>query len=402
MFKDISDALMGECSIGFDQGLRADDIEWYSTGSKSLDMQLNGGRLDRGGIPSGKLTIFSGLKSCGKTYFAMKAAIDFMSKVERGYVFFFDSEYNVTVDTFVNAGMPEEFGPRLVIIRVNTMEEFRTKIVRIFQTIESKKKSDVRAFVILDSVGGLIPQKAYDEANAAPNAKGVAEVKASMGRPQQVIKEFTKIAVHEGGKLNVPIIFVSHVYKDNNAPNPKYAGNIVSGGEGLYYFNSNLVEFSRRKSKDDKVENKTQHDVNGILVTSKLVKSRFAREETKVLSLIHFNLGVIPTYGFVSMAEQAGLVQKKGLRFFSEKWGEKCYSLRQINSDQTLMEPLMTELQKWTIAQFGLGKMSLSTADALDFTENSTKINFENVMDEEDPDHEETDETEDFEIDSPE
>jgi hypothetical protein len=182
------------------------------------------------------------------------------------------------------------------------------------------------------------------------------------------------------------------VYKDNNSPNPKYAGNVMSGGEGLYYFNSNLVEFSRRKSKDDKVQKTTIHDVNGILVTSKLVKSRFAREETKVISLIHFNLGVLPTYGIVSMAEQAGIVHKKGFKFVSPLWGEKAHGLREINADQSLVRSLFPELQKWTIAQFGLGKMSLSLADPL--VQVDKKIDFEDIREEEDPD---VDVSDDFE-----
>lgn len=355
--KDIKKRLGEETSVGIDDRLVVKD--WYSTGSKMLDMQLNGGRIDLGGVASGKLTIFAGPHTCGKTYFAIHAAIEFLRKNPEGVVFYFDSESNISYETFLEDGLEEEHIGRVIISRVITLEKFRTMMVQSFEVIRDNK---MKAFLILDSVGGLITEKAYEEAHADPNKEGIADVKSTMGRPQQTIKEICKIAIHDGGKLDVPMVFISHVYKDSNAANPKYAGNVVSGGQGLTYFNSNLVEFSRIKSKDNKIENKTIHDVNGILVRSKLKKSRSAREETEVYSLIHFNYGVTPYYGFVSMMEQAGIIVKEGLKYRDRdgKW-EKKKSIRELNLDPSPMFPLMEEFQKWTVAQFGKGKMSVST-----------------------------------------
>jgi len=374
LIKDLRKTLKDEVSIGFDDILTVK--EWYSTGSKMLDMQLNGGYLNKGGIPAGKLTVFAGLRTCGKTYFAIQAAIDFLNKKENGYVYYFDSERNISFETFLNAGLDESKVNRVVIIPVNTYEKFRTKMVKIF---DFSKEHNIDGFLILDSVGGLITEKAYIEAHAESDKNGISDIKVAMGRPQQTIKELTKIAIHDGGTLRWPMIFIAHVYKDTNAPNPKYAGNIVSGGEGIGYFNSTLVEFSRSKSKDEKIENKTIHDINGILVRSKLTKSRLAREETIVHSLIHFNYGVVPYYGFVSMLEQAGWIKKEGTKYIIN---DGKYSIRELNKNDELLKPLLEQLQNWTIAQFGLGKMSLNT-NLDDFIKPETTLDFEDINEDE-------------------
>lgn len=346
--------------IGFDPKFNIS--EWYSTGSAMLDMQLNGGRLDIGGVPSGKLTVFAGYESCGKTYFALQVAKDFLNKnKENGFLVFFDSERNVSTDTFLNAGFDSDNINRTAIVPVDTLERYRTNMILFYQYA---KDNDVKLMLILDSVGGLVPQKVIDEATAKPDKNGIAEVKSAMGRPQQITKEFTKLTIHNCAKNNSPAIFISHVYGDTNAPNPKYAGTIISGGKGINYFNSNTVEFTRKKAKtdDNKINSDRIGNINGILVKSKLRKSRLAREETVVHSFIHFNFGVIKYYGFITLLEESGLITKIGTKYQLEKDGKK-YWAKELLNDSSLIEPLLPELQKWTIHNFGLGKMSLNVSD---------------------------------------
>lgn len=373
---------MGEkSSIGFEDSLITDT--WYSTGSKMLDIQLNGGRINLGGIAGNKLTVFAGPKSCGKTYFAIQVAKDFLRQNPNGILNYFDSERNVSHVTFKNSGFTDDEIERVIFTPVFTQEEYRTKMVQAYLLAIEEK---IKMMTILDSVGGLIPQKEIDEASANPNKDGIADVKAAVGRPQQTNKSIAKMVKEYSFEVNAPAIFISHIYSSMGL----FASNIVSGGEGILYLNSNCVEFSRSQSKDASVENKTIHDINGIIVTAKLLKSRFARELTKTKSLIHFNYGVLPYYGFISMLEQANLIKKTGNRYLIEQdkngeWIGKAYWPKELNSNIDLIKPLIDKLEPWTIRQFGLGKMSMSTEMDEDYN-NLTKIDFEAISEDENPD----------------
>ena len=368
-------------TIGFDDTFVVKDEDWFSTGSLMLNLQLNGGKMNLGGIPAGKITVFAGGESSGKTFIAINVIKDFLEKNENGYAIYFDSESNVSADTFINAGIPEEYIDRIIIKRVITLEEFRTNIVQSYlKAIEAK----IKMFVVLDSLGGLITQKELTEAEAKPNKEGVAEVKATVGRPQQTIKQIMKIIEHYAGKINSPVILISHVYANIGS---LFGGNTIAGGSGVRYFNSNCVEFSRSQNKEG---DGTIHAINGIVVTSKLVKSRFAREMTKVKSLINFNTGIEYYYGIVTLLELSGLIKKEGNRYLIEKDSDgkfvgKKYWARELLANLDLIKPFFESLEKWTISNFAIGKLSLSTKSSdVSFIEEGDKIDdFEEIITEE-------------------
>ena len=365
-----------ETSIGMDENFNIK--KWYSTGSWMLDMQLNGGYISKGGIPEGKLTVLAGPESCGKTYFAIQAMKYFLKENPvKGYVAYFDSEANVSSVTFLNAGIPEEDIARIIINRVATYEEFRTRSIQAYKKAED---AGISLMVVLDSLGALISQKEMDEANADPDKEGLSQVKATVGRPQMVIKQFTKMLCKHAPLVSAPIIFISHVYADIGS---FFGGNTIAGGSGPKYMNSNLVVFSRAKNKEG---NDTIHDISGILVSSRLAKSRFAREETKVKSLINFNQGVIPHFGFVSLLEQGGLIKKTGNRYFIEKdaageWtGKKYWGKELIAEPDKFIKPFLPDLEPWTIKNFGLGKVSMNIeAEDIDVNTEVEILDFDNT-----------------------
>lgn len=368
-------------SIGFDDKFNIKDKDWYSTGSLMLNLQLNGGKIFIGGCPAGKITVFAGGESSGKTFIAINTIKDFfIANPYDGYAIYFDSESNVSPNTFLNAGIPEDKINNIIIKRVTTLEEFRTNII---QTYKKSIENNVKLFVVLDSLGGLITQKELTEAEAEPNKDGIVEVKATVGRPQQTIKQIMKILEHYSGRVNSPVIIISHVYADIGS---LFGGTTIAGGSGVRYFNSNCVEFSRAQNKE---ADNTIHTVNGIIVTSKLVKSRFARELTKVKSLINFNTGIDYYYGLVSLLEASHLIEKSGNRYLIEKDSEgkfvgKKYWSKELTSNIDLLLPFLPELEKWTIRNFGLGKLSLSTkTDDINLSEENKITDFEEFINEE-------------------
>jgi hypothetical protein len=156
------------------------------------------------------------------------------------------------------------------------------------------------------------------------------------------------------------MILISHVYANIGS---LFGGSTLAGGSGVRYFNSNCVEFSRAQNKE--IDNSI-HAINGIIVTSKLVKSRFARELTKVKSLINFNFGIQKYYGLITFLEAAKMIERTGNRYFIEFDSEgvgvgKKYWAKELSENIELLLPFIPELEKWTICNFGLGKMSLST-----------------------------------------
>jgi len=368
--KDLKKSQGERTIIGFNMAPEVADDNWFSTGSKMLDMQMNGGKLNLGGVPGGKISVFAGPKTCGKTYFASQVIKDFLEKEPLGIALYYDTEEAMTPARLFNSGISKENIERCIIVPIVTQEELWLKVAEAYRNIETE---NVRIMIVVDSVGGLSSQAAFNDIEIGNIPK------ASMGREQKMNKEIAKYIMHKANSGNHgPCILISHVYKDLNAPNPKYATNVISGGEGIGYFNSNTVIFTRSKYKEEK--DSSIHEVNGILVRSIITKSRLAREETITQSLIHFNRGVIPYFGFVSMLEQAGFLWKAGNKYQldgpnpdyvknSKKPNERypglgpTYWAKELNANASLIQEPLKKLEPWTIKQFAIGKLSMSTND---------------------------------------
>jgi hypothetical protein len=129
------------------------------------------------------------------------------------------------------------------------------------------KKDPGKFMIIIDSIGNLKTAKEDSDSKSGDH-------KRDMTRPSEIKSLFRTITV-PSGKLNVPILFVNHTYTDTTAYVPT---DKIAGGSGVQYNPSVNIILSKAKLKEETKESKEVNMTQtGIIVTSKLEKSRFTR-----------------------------------------------------------------------------------------------------------------------------
>ncbi len=237
--------------------------EWIPTGNYALNCQISGSLFK--GLPSNRIIGISGPSGTGKTYLALNMARE-AQKI--GYhILYFDTEFAIDENHVSKFGIDTN---EFTLIPEDVIHNVKHQIVEIFEAMKDAikgKKDPGKFLIIIDSIGNLKTAK-------EDNDSKLGEHKRDMTRPSEIKSLFRTITV-PSGKLNVPVLFVNHTYTDTTAYVPT---DKIAGGSGVMYNPSVNIILSKAKLKE---ETKQSKDANmsqtGIIVTSKLDKSRFTR-----------------------------------------------------------------------------------------------------------------------------
>lgn len=232
--------------------------EYIPTGNYALNACLTGSLFK--GIPNNRSICVSGESGVGKTYLILNMCREAQNQ---GYkIIFYDSENAVDINQVTNFGInPYEmrYEP------VDTIQNFRTSVTNILDTlIEAKKagKKIPKLFIALDSVGNLATAKEVEDAKSGSD-------KADMSRAK-IIRSLFRIIMSKMGLIGASFVFSNHIYMTMDM----FAQTVQSGGKGLVYGASIILNLSKAKLKEDGA-NQT-----GIIVTAKPDKNRFCRPIT--------------------------------------------------------------------------------------------------------------------------
>jgi len=270
------------------------DQGFIGTGSYILNAQLSGSIY--GGIPNNRVTAIAGEQATGKTFYAIGIASTFLNDHPDGAVFYFDSEAAATPDLFRDRGLDPA---RVWHFPIDTIEEFRTQMIRILDNLLKTPEKDRKPLlIILDSLGMLASQK---ELQDAMDDKQVRDMTKS-----QTIKSVFRIITSKLGKLKIPMIVTNHTYKTMN---PYGDPTDMGGGSGLKYAASTIITLTKSKEKDSSKE------IIGNIIKVKTYKSRLTKENTQIATRLFFDSrGLDQYYGLLELGEKHGIFIRKGNR----------------------------------------------------------------------------------------
>ena len=247
--------------------------EYISTGNYLLNACMSGSLLK--GIPNNRSVCLSGETSTGKTYLLLNMCREAQ---KLGYfIIFYDSE------NAVDGELAGKFGVDLSMFRyepVQTVQEFRSNVTNVIDMLIEQKEAGneiPKIFIALDSAGNLASQKEIDDAKSYSD-------KADMSRAK-MMKSVFRIMMSKLGIIGGSFVFTNHTYKSLDL----YAQDIQSGGTGLQYGASIILNLSKAKLKEGTEQ-------TGIIVTAKPQKNRFCIP-TPVKFHISYQRGMNPYVG---------------------------------------------------------------------------------------------------------
>jgi RecA/RadA recombinase len=300
---------------------------YVDTGSYVLNALTSGSIF--GGISQCRITALAADESCGKTFIALNVVREFLTKNPEGICLYFDTESAINKTLLVEKGIDVN---RVVIINVVTVEEFRTRALKAVDMYLKKPKSDRKPlFLVLDSLGMLSTNKEIDDTLAEKDTRDMTKA--------QLLKGTFRMLTLKLGEANVPLIVNNHLYESMSM----YTAKKMSGGSGLAYSASTILNISKSKEKEGT-------EVVGVILRFKTIKSRLSRENRDVeVRLFYDERGLDRYYGLLPLAVEGGVVERVGNRYvFGEKkfWEKEIMKNPETFFTQDVLELIDVYAQK--------------------------------------------------------
>jgi len=144
------------------------------------------------------------------------------------------------------------------------------------------------------------------------------------------------------------MIITNHTYASMGSMFPTKE---MSGGAGLKYAASTIIFLSKKKVKDG-------IDVIGNIVHCKLYKSRLTKENSVVDVMLHYDSGLDPYYGLLTLAEKYGIIKKVSTKYeFPD--GTKAFEKHVYkNPEKFFTKEIMDRLEEVAKEEFMYGEIS--------------------------------------------
>jgi RecA/RadA recombinase len=306
---------------------------FVDTGSYIFNALVSGSIF--GGVSGNKITAISGESSTGKTFFALAVIKNFLDENPEGYCLYFDTEAAITKSLLESRGLDVS---RIVVINVVTVEEFRTKALKAVDLYLKKPKEDRKpCFFVLDSLGMLSTNKEINDALTDNDKRDMT--KASL------IKGAFRMLTLKLGQAEIPMIVTNHIYANVGGYG---APTVQSGGSGLKYSASTIIELSKSKEKDGT-------EIIGNIIKAKTFKSRLSKENQEVsIRLYYDERGLDRYYGLLELGQLGGLWENKAGRY--EIAGKKIYGKQILaNPEEYFTDEVMQQLDEIAKKEFSYG-----------------------------------------------
>ena len=346
LVKDLGDE---HTTIVADKKSSAEFSGTIDTGSYVLNAVLSGSLF--GGVPNNKITVFAGETATGKTFFVLGVIDQFLKDNPKGGVIYFDTESAVTDEMMKVRGIDTQ---RVVKSEPDTIQKFRHTALSVIDNYLEQDEDVRRPFMmVLDSLGQLSSTKEIEDTAKGEETRDMTKA--------QVLKATFRVLNLKLAKAGIPLLVCNHVY---DVVGSYYPQKEMSGGSGLKYSASTIVNLTKRKERIDT-------EVIGNIIKCKTEKSRLSKENKVVEVLLTYERGLDRYYGLVDLGVDAGLFKKVSNRIeFPD--GTKHYAKTiYANPEKYFTEELLVALEEYAKKeyQYGLGNDDIVSEEVVDETE---------------------------------
>jgi RecA/RadA recombinase len=269
--------------------------EWVSTGCYSLNKIISGDIYK--GLPRGRIMAFAGPSGVGKTYLLMSSAREAQ---KQGYtVVVFDSENAFDSVSFQRLGGNVDQVLHIPVITISELRNIGTQIIEDMM----KKFPKTKLFIIVDSIGGLLTEKVFEDIEANKNA-------SDMGIRAKQLREVAKIFTNLIAKHQAIMLVSNHTY-ESPPPNPKMPPTIkFGGGDGFVYATSGIIFLKKSAIKEEETD--AQGNISkvkkGNILKATAEKNRFVPEGLTGEIYLSFESGLNKWYGLLNDALDSGMI----------------------------------------------------------------------------------------------
>ena len=171
-FRDLVKDIKDENTTIASDGLGSAEFAGFiDTGSLALNALFSGSMY--GGLADNKTSGICGETSTGKTFFALGIVKTFLKNNPTGGVVYYDTESAVTKDMMKSRGIDTT---RVIISEPNTLQEFRTKSLKIIDTyLTSPKEKRPPMMFVLDSLGMLSSTKEVSDSSEGSDTRDMTK-----------------------------------------------------------------------------------------------------------------------------------------------------------------------------------------------------------------------------------
>jgi RecA/RadA recombinase len=328
-------------AVSMASGKYIEITSYIDTGDLMLNAIISGKIF--GGIPSGRVTVWAGDSSSGKSYTCGRTVAN---ALRSGYkrAFIFDSEGGTTKSMYVSEGVDPE---SISVILVSTVEDAKSKILTLLNRINEwrTKGCEDKFLVVLDSIRALGTNKAM---------KNVEEgnVVVDMGIKQKLTNDMINAMLVPTIKADVPVIVVAGVY-DNPAAMFTEKIKQQGGGKGIKYGGHvNIQCASSLERNEDNKKDTTEQAYSRTILKFMTVKNRLVTPYRECQMLLDFRKGPNKYFGLVDYCLKWGIIKCPKQGWYSIGNSDVNVRLSELIMRDDLWQPVLAEIDARCYEEF--------------------------------------------------
>ena len=283
-----------------------------------------------GGLPIGRITEFYGEEHGGKTTSALDIVANYQNGIDPREVVYVDAENTLDIEWAKKIG-----------VNVDDMYVLQPKAQsaeEIFQIICDMVDTGEVGLWVLDSVGALMSQQAWDKELTEKTYAGVSKPLTEFG--QKIVQK-----MHATGCTGIAI----NQIRDNL--NSTWGGTTTPGGKAWKHFCAVRLQFSRGKFVDEKGNELTRSAENpaGNIVLMSMTKNKTCPPTRRTgFYTLNYEQGIDYLKDLVDVAIKYDVIDKRGAWFtivdtesgevLKDKIQGQANVYAELESDSTLLE----------------------------------------------------------------